>query len=87
MKFSKLRKQLSNEERDYRKEYDNYHKDPEQVKRRAMRNKARRSLAGRKDLTDDKDVHHKDNNPMNNDRSNLSIVSQRFNRREPRLRK
>mgnify|MGYP003115950767 CR=1 FL=1 len=34
-----------------------------------------------------KDVHHKDNNPMNNDKSNLSIVSQKYNRSEPRLRK
>jgi hypothetical protein len=43
-------------------------------------------MRGRKDLTDEKDVHHKDNNPMNNDKSNLSIVTQRYNRREPRLR-
>ena len=75
------------EERNYRKEYDNYHKDPVQVKRRAKRNEARRSLRGRKDLTDDKDVHHKDNDPMNNDPSNLAIVTQHYNRREPRLRK
>jgi len=75
------------EERNYRKEYDNYHKDPIQVKRRAKRNEARRSLRGRKDLTDDKDVHHKDNDPMNNDPSNLAIVTQHYNRREPRLRK
>jgi len=75
------------EARNYRKEYDNYHKDPIQVKRRAKRNEARRSLRGRKDLTDDKDVHHKDNDPMNNDPSNLAIVTQHYNRREPRLRK
>ena len=72
--------------RDYAKEYANYHSDPEQIKRRAARNAARRALRGRKDLTDDKDVHHKDNNPMNNDKSNLSIVTQHYNRREPRLR-
>ena len=72
--------------RDYAKEYANYHSDPEQIKRRTARNAARRAMRGRKDLTDEKDVHHKDNNPMNNDKSNLSIVTQRYNRREPRLR-
>ena len=72
--------------RDYAKEYANYHSDPEQIKRRAARNAARRAMKGRKDLTDEKDVHHKDNNPMNNDKSNLSIVTQHYNRREPRLR-
>jgi hypothetical protein len=76
----------TNEERDYKKEYENYHSDPEQIKRRAKRNEARRSLKDRKDIKG-KDVHHKDNNPMNNDKSNLSIVSQKYNRTEPRLRK
>ena len=73
------------EERDYKKEYANYHSKPEQIKRRAKRNEARRSLKDRKDIKG-KDVHHKDNNPMNNDKSNLSIVSQNYNRKEPRLR-
>ncbi len=73
------------EGRNYRKEYDNYHSSPEQIKRRAKRNEARRTLKNRKDIKG-KDVHHKDNNPMNNDKSNLSIVSQKFNRTEPRLR-
>lgn len=75
-----------NEERDYKKEYADYHSKPEQIKRRAKRNEARRSLKDRKDIKG-KDVHHKDNNPMNNDKSNLSIVSQKYNRTEPRLRK
>ena len=75
-----------NEERDYKKEYENYHSKPEQIKRRAKRNEARRSLKDRKDIKG-KDVHHKDNNPMNNDKSNLSIVSQKYNRSEPRMRK
>lgn len=73
------------EGRDYKKEYENYHSSPEQIKRRAKRNEARRSLKDRKDIKG-KDVHHKDNNPMNNDKSNLSIVSQKYNRTEPRLR-
>lgn len=75
-----------NEERDYKKEYESYHSKPEQIKRRAKRNEARRSLKDRKDIKG-KDVHHKDNNPMNNDKSNLSIVSQKYNRSEPRMRK
>jgi hypothetical protein len=79
-------KQQQSEERDYKKEYANYHSKPEQIKRRAKRNEARRSLKDRKDIKG-KDVHHKDNNPMNNDKSNLSIVSQKYNRTEPRLRK
>ena len=73
------------EERDYKKEYENYHSSPEQIKRRAKRNEARRILKNRKGIKG-KDVHHKDNNPMNNDKSNLSIVSQNYNRKEPRLR-
>lgn len=72
--------------RDYKKEYANYHSRPEQIKRRAARNAARRAMRGRKELTDEKDVHHKDNNPLNNDKSNLSIVTKHYNRREPRLR-
>ena len=70
--------------RNYRKEYDNYHSRPEQKIRRAARNAARRLFA---DADPDKDVHHKDNNPLNNDKKNLSLVTQHYNRREPRLRK
>ena len=69
--------------RNYRKEYDNYHSRPEQKVRRAARNAARRLFA---DADPDKDVHHKDNNPLNNDKKNLSLVTQYYNRREPRLR-
>jgi len=71
--------------RNYKKEYENYHSSPEQIRRRAKRNEARRILKNRKGIKG-KDVHHKDNNPMNNDKSNLSIVSQNYNRKEPRLR-
>ena len=74
------------EDRDYKKEYDNYHSDPEQIKRRSKRNQARRSLEDSKQDIKGKDVHHKDNNPMNNDKSNLSVVSKNYNRKEPRLR-
>ena len=69
--------------RNYRKEYDNYHSKPEQKIRRAARNAARARF---KDADPNKDVHHKDNNPLNNDKNNLSLVTQHYNRREPRLR-
>ncbi len=36
---------------------------------------------------DKMDVHHKDNNPLNNDPKNLSVTTQKYNRTEPRLRK
>ena len=72
-------------DRDYKKEYENYHSQPEQIKRRAKRNEARRLMKDNKDIKG-KDVHHKDNNPMNNDKKNLSIVSQKYNRTEPRRR-
>jgi len=68
--------------RNYKKEYNNYHSKPEQKLRRAARNAARRSVKA----PSDKDVHHKDGNPMNNDKSNLSVVSKNYNRKEPRLR-
>jgi hypothetical protein len=69
--------------RNYKKEYDNYHSRPEQKIRRAARNAARSRF---KDADPNKDVHHKDNNPLNNDKNNLSLVTQHYNRREPRLR-
>ena len=68
--------------RNYKKEYKNYHSKPEQKLRRAARNAARRSVKA----PSDKDVHHKDGNPMNNNKSNLSVVSKNYNRKEPRLR-
>ena len=73
------------EERNYKKEYENYQGKPEQIKRRAARNAARLSLKDNKDI-EGKDVHHKDNNPLNNDKKNLSVVTKKFNRTEPRKR-
>tara|TARA_B100000029_G_C16700402_1_gene639179 strand:+ start:102 stop:494 length:393 start_codon:yes stop_codon:yes gene_type:complete len=69
--------------RNYKKEYENYHSRPEQKLRRAARNAARRRF---KDADSNLDVHHKDNNPLNNDLNNLSLVTQHYNRKEPRLR-
>ena len=68
--------------RNYRKEYDRYQGRPEQIKRRAARNAARRKLmkSGKVRKGDGKDVAHKDNNPKNNKRSNLSVQSKSKNR-------
>lgn len=74
--------------RNYKKERENYHSRPEQMLRNAARKRARRFLEreGKAQTHDGKDVHHKDNNPLNNDKNNLSLVTQHYNRKEPRLR-
>ena len=79
---------IKKEDRDYRKEYDNYHAQPEQRKKNAARLRARRLMVkkGKAKKNDKLDVHHKDNNPLNNDPKNLSVVTQKYNRTEPRLR-
>ena len=76
------------EDRNYRKEYDNYHASPKQRERNAARLRARRLMVkkGKVKVFDKKDVHHKDNDPTNNDLSNLSVTTQKYNRTEPRLR-
>ena len=74
--------------RNYKKERENYHSRPEQMIRNAARKRARRQMekAGIAKRFDGKDIHHKDNNPENNDLNNLSLVTQHYNRKEPRLR-
>ena len=71
-------------ERDYKKEYADYQGTPEQIARRSSRNKARRIMGDK--ATKGMDVGHKDNNPMNNDPSNLKMEDPSENRKEPRLR-
>lgn len=68
--------------RNYRKEYDNYQGKPDQIAKRSSRNKARRKLekAGKVSKGDGKDVAHKDNNPKNNSKKNLSVQSKSKNR-------
>ena len=85
--YKKLKKQGWSEEldeRNYRKEYDNYQGRPEQIARRSSRNKARRVMGDKTKIG--MDVGHKDNDPMNNDPSNLRNEVPSDNRREPRLR-
>ena len=67
--------------RDYGSEYRNYHSKPEQKKRRAGRNLARRIM--KKKLgskINGKDIDHKYRNPNNNSLSNLSVKSKSNNR-------
>lgn len=68
--------------RNYKKEYKDYHGKPEQVARRAGRNKARSLMikSGRVRKGDGKEVDHKDFNAKNNSRSNLTIKSKKANR-------
>jgi hypothetical protein len=75
--------------RNYKKEYANYQGTDKQKKRRAMRNKVRRLMerAGKVKKGDGKDVHHKDGNPLNSKRSNLSVRTKSKNRSFPRNRK
>ena len=54
--------------RNYRKEYDNYQGRPNQIKRRASRNKARsimKKVRGLKAIRG-KDIDHKNGNPRDN---------------------
>jgi hypothetical protein len=73
------------DERNYAKEYANYHSRPEQIANRSSRNQARRIMAKDNDV-EGMDVGHKDNNPLNNDPKNLQVEDPSDNRREPRMR-
>lgn len=64
--------------RNYSKEYKEYHGKPSQIKRRSSRNKARRKMGNPKG----RDVHHKDGNPNNNSKSNLTTRSPKNQRKE-----
>jgi|TARA_R100001126_G_scaffold804_1_gene889 hypothetical protein len=68
--------------RDYKREYEQYHSKPDQKKRRAGRNRARRIMTMLKRVKkgDGKDVHHKDGNPTNNSKKNLRVESKKTNR-------
>jgi hypothetical protein len=68
--------------RDYKKEYESYHKKPEQRRRNDSRKAARRLMVkkhGKAKLAG-KDIDHRDRNPKNNSTSNLRIQSKRTNR-------
>ena len=70
--------------RNYKREYEKYHSSPEQKKKRAMRNKARRRAekAGKVRKGDGKDVDHR--KPLrsggSNSSSNTRVRSKSANR-------
>ena len=70
--------------RNYRHEYDSYHKKPAQRKKRSQRTMARRKMveAGKAKKGDGKDVHHK--KPLRkkgtNAKGNLATTSRKKNR-------
>ena len=66
--------------RNYKKEYANYQGKPDQIANRSSRNKARRKLKAAGDSLKGKDVDHKNGNPRDNRRSNLSVKSESANR-------
>ncbi len=76
--------------RDYKQEYANYQGKPEQIRKRSLRNKARRKLAkqGRVHKGDGMDVDHK--KPLvkggSNSTKNLRVVTDNANRSFPRDR-
>lgn len=74
--------------RDYRKEYDRYQGKPEQIKRRASRNKARREMEkkGKAHKGDGKDIEHKDGNPLHDEDSNYKVGTKKENRSYPRTK-
>ena len=80
-RIAALRKQLK-DDRDYKKEYQDYHSKPEQRANRSKRVLARREMIknGRAAKGDGKDVDHKDGNPQNNSPSNLRMMSVNANR-------
>jgi hypothetical protein len=70
--------------RNYRKEYDEYHKSEEQKKRRAQRNKARKRAIKRGSVRkgDSKEVHHLGNNRKGRLGKKVRVVSRKKNRSE-----
>ncbi|MFU2079344.1 HNH endonuclease signature motif containing protein [Avibacterium endocarditidis] len=72
--------------RDYEKEYRTYHGTPEQIKKRVMRNKARRMMANELGTSAiaGKEVDHK--KPLSrggsNARSNLQLMTKKANRKK-----
>lgn len=72
---------MPSKKRDYKKEAK-YHATPEQKKRRASRNAARSKMvaSGKARKGDGKDVAHKNGNPKDNRKSNLSVQSKSKNR-------
>jgi hypothetical protein len=74
--------------RDYQKENRNYKSKDNEKKKRAGRNYARRLMMrlGKVHKGDGKHVDHKDGNPLNNKKSNLTVKSASKNSSYPRTK-
>lgn len=74
--------------RDYKREYREFHSRPEEIKRRAARNKARRltEREGRVRKGDGKDVDHRNHNPADNSKANRRVLPKSVNRAMNRKR-
>ena len=73
---------MTERKRDFKKEYREYHSKPEQIKKRAMRNEARREYEKKHgDLPSNVDVDHKKRLAKGgtNDPSNLRAVHESKN--------
>lgn len=72
--------------RRYDLEYKNYQGKPDQIKKRASRNAARREMMadGKVKKGDGKDVSHQNGNPKDNRKSNLKAEPKSKNRSFPR---
>ena len=72
--------------RNYKKEYTNYHSKPAQKKNRAGRNAARAAVKKSGVNVAGKDVAHKNGNPRDNRRGNLTTQRPSQNRSFARTR-
>ena len=77
---------MADKKRDYKKEYQSYQGKPDQIKKRASRNAARREMMaeGKVKKGDGKDVDHRNGNAHDNSKSNLRVQSKSQNRSFPR---
>lgn len=71
---------VATSERNYRKEYDNYHGRPEQKQNRASRNAARTIAKNSGKNVTGKDVAHRNGNPKDNRVGNLKVQTASNNR-------
>ena len=72
--------------RNYKKEYANYQSRPAQIKRRTSRNAARNKLKKSGVAVAGKDVAHRNGNPRDNRRGNLTVKPASKNRSYARTR-
>ena len=71
--------------RNYKKEYAKFQASKKQMQDRAKRNAARKLVGLKKG--DPRQVDHKDNNPKNNKKTNLRVVSAKTNLKKEANRK